>query len=354
MSLIGAGLSSSLRGVPDRTSAYAPSALRLLVLLLLLGWGVDGDSAWARTPVPLGVAYGIPLDEGQWSLSYTYRREEGTGLRDEQDRVSAAAASSAESSEIGTRLDSDIHTFGVRYSPVERLTLALKLPFIEREMRNRSFAAGGGRYTTKSSGLGDLEVAAQLQFMKKGDEALDLYAGVRLPTGEISEKDAVPGDGQSGSVLLPRPLQTGSRSVALLAGLTYHGDHEALGWGVHANGSIGVEDNDRHYRHGDTLSFSAWFAADLVARTSASLRFGYDHWRRHRGERRVGPDDHLASLRSTTAGERFAISPGMTFVLPFAGEQRLSFEASWPVYQDLEGPQIERDWTLHSGWEWVF
>ncbi|MDP6979727.1 MAG: hypothetical protein QF570_14165 [Myxococcota bacterium] len=322
----------------------------MLFAVLVVGAGV----AYARPAVPHGVHYDLPLEKGEWSLSYAYRREEGRGLRDGTDRVDTSDASSASITQVPTRLDSDVHTFGVRYAPFKRLTLSLMLPLIEREMRTRSFDGGGDRYTTRSSGLGDLEIAIMFPFMTKGEEALDLFAGLRLPTGEISERDDIPGDGDSGKVLLPRSMQTGSRSVALLAGLTYSGSWEGLGWGVHGNGSIGVEDNPRHYRHGDVLSFSGWLAHDIVEQLSASLRIGYDRWKRHRGDKVVGPDDHLASLRSRTRGQRLSLSPGLNIALPFKGEQRLSLEASWPVYQKLVGPQVERDWTLSTGWKWVF
>ncbi len=347
---------SSLRGVIPRTHA---SHVRLtggaLFVLLVCGvLGAGASVAHARPAVPLGVHYDVPLQKGEWSLSYSYRREEGRGLRDDTDRVDASDANSASTSEVPTRLDSDVHTFGVRYAPFERLTLSLMLPLVEREMRTRSFDGGGDRYTTRSSGLGDLELVAMLPFMKKGEEALDFYAGLSLPTGEISERDHVPGDGDGGKVLLPLSMQTGSRSVALLGGFTYSGAWEGVGWGVHGYGTIGLEKNHRSYRHGDVLSFSGWLAHDVIEQLSASLRLGFDQWKRHRGERVVGPDDHLASRRSKTAGKRLLISPGLNVALPFAGEQRLSLEASWPVYQDLAGPQVERDWTLSTGWEWVF
>ncbi|WP_156346373.1 hypothetical protein [Verrucomicrobium spinosum] len=34
--------------------------------------------------------------------------------------------------------------------------------------------------------------------------------------------------------------------------------------------------------------------------------------------------------------------------------QRLAVECLWPVYQDLNGVQLERDWTLYAGWQWAF
>ncbi len=310
-----------------------------------------GGDALARPAVPVGIRYATPLEKGERSLSYSYRRETNKGLRDGTHRIDAADATSGALSQVPAKLETDVHTFGVRYAPFERLTVALSLPLLEHEMTNRDLGGGGNRYTTKSSGIGDLELVGMIPFMRKGDESLDLYAGMSLPTGEISERDDVPGEDDE---LLPFPMQTGSRSVILVAGLTYRGHREGLGWGVHGNGSIGVEDNHRGYRKGDVVSFSGWLAHDVTDWLSGSLRLGFDHWRRHHGKRGVGQDDHVSSRRSATAGKRLELSPGVSVGIPWVDEQRLSFEASWPVYQNLNGPQVERDWTLTTGWEWVF
>ena len=38
----------------------------------------------------------------------------------------------------------------------------------------------------------------------------------------------------------------------------------------------------------------------------------------------------------------------------FLAGQRLGVEIGIPVYQDLDGPQLERDWTFRAGWQWVY
>jgi len=332
--------------------------VRFLFVFLYCVWAmlsvqaVAAASASPRPLMPNGIEYSRPLAKGEWSVSYSYRREEGRGLRDGTDRVSPADAGNDEFSEVPTRLDRDVHHFGLQYAPFERLTVALRLPFIVSEMRNRSVDDTPDRYTTKSKGVGDLELMALIPFMQKREEKLDLHAGIRLPTGRIDERDSVPGDDER--VLLPRAMQTGSRSVALRAGLTYSGAWNALGWGVHGTGSLGVENNGKGYRRGDSLSFSGWMSHPLIDSLGASVRLGYEYWQRDRGKRVVGEDDHLGSLRSTTGGQRLSISPGLNLALPFVTAQTLKVEASFPVYRDLRGPQVEEDWALSTGWEWTF
>ena len=323
--------------------------LTVAALLAAVAGGVS-----ARPAVPVGIRYDTPLEKGAWSLSYTYARESGKGVRDGTHRIEADEATSGRFTNVSERLESDVHTFDLRHAPFERMTIALMLPFVERKMRNRDFDAGGDRYTTRSSGLGDLELVSMIPFMKKGEETLDFYAGLFLPTGEISERDDVPGGAGEEKVLLPLSMQTGSRSTALLVGLTYQGYRRWLGWGFHAAGILGVERNHRHYRQGDRVSLSGWLAHDVTDWLSGSLRLGFDQRMRYKGKDVVGQENHVSSRRNTTGGKWLELSPGLSVGLPWGGEQKLSLEATWPVYQKTEGPQVERDWTLTTGWEWIF
>ena len=53
-------------------------------------------------------------------------------------------------------------------------------------------------------------------------------------------------------------------------------------------------------------------------------------------------------------GSRLDLGPGINVALPRLGRQNLAFEATWPVYQSLNGPQLEEDWRLTAGWRWAF
>ena len=46
--------------------------------------------------------------------------------------------------------------------------------------------------------------------------------------------------------------------------------------------------------------------------------------------------------------------PGVNFRVPFLGGPRFGVEATWPIYQNLSGPQLERDWHLTAGWKWAY
>ena len=54
------------------------------------------------------------------------------------------------------------------------------------------------------------------------------------------------------------------------------------------------------------------------------------------------------------AGDVIELGPGLNFKLPFVEGPRFGVEMAWPVYQHLDGPQLERDWRLTAGWKWAF
>jgi hypothetical protein len=329
------------------------------VALVVAVMSVLGSDAHASPAAPMGLDYDSALTEGQWKLSYSYQRFDRKGLRRGTHKEKASDAATADLTQIPTELRTDVHTIEIHHAPFERLTVAIKIPVINHKMKQRDFPAGGGaggdRYNTESSGVGDIEVVGVIPFMEKGEEKLDVHLGLRFPSGEISERDDVP-DGAGGVAreLLPRSMQTGSRTVAVVTGFSYRGDWEGLGWGVHGTGSIGFGENHRDYRAGNQMEFAGWLAHDVTSWLSGSFRLGFDYQMRSRGKRQAGPVDHLDSFRNTTEHKVLEVAPGVSVGVPGFEGQRVRFEAAWPVYQDANATQIDRDWNLIAGWDWVF
>ena len=71
-----------------------------------------------------------------------------------------------------------------------------------------------------------------------------------------------------------------------------------------------------------------------------------------------GPHNHGSppDFQENYGGDTLDIGIGLNVVIPRGPLQgnRLGIEALLPVYQDLNGIQIERDFTLVAGWQWSF
>ena len=53
-------------------------------------------------------------------------------------------------------------------------------------------------------------------------------------------------------------------------------------------------------------------------------------------------------------GNGIDLAPGLSLEVPGLRGQRLALEVGIPVYQDLDGPQLARNWSLRTGWQWVY
>ena len=50
-------------------------------------------------------------------------------------------------------------------------------------------------------------------------------------------------------------------------------------------------------------------------------------------------------------GQRVDLAAGVNWIIPGSATNRLALELIKPVYQDLNGPQMEADYSLLLGWQ---
>ena len=112
-------------------------------------------------------------------------------------------------------------------------------------------------------------------------------------------------------------------------------------------------ENSRDYRLGDELDLTLWKTRHWTETVSTHIRLDGKIW-----DDIHGADPELnASLVPTAdphrrGGKRIDVGLGLNLLSregDFEG-QRLFVEFAMPVYQSLDGPQLETDWTLQIGW----
>lgn len=305
-----------------------------------------GDDA--ATLAPIGVADARPLPKGDWALSYRYSLIHSDDMRDGTGHESTSDVLQR-FRETPRRRNEQIHLFGLSYAPHRRVTLSAKLPVITQKTHMAAAGPPGERFHTTSSGLGDLELRVLVPFMRKRNESLQVEMGITAPTGSISERDAGAGGNRR---RLTIPQQPGSGTVDLLPGFVYRGRWKTLSWGLLGRGTFRVYKNSKDYRRGNEYLLSTWLSQSWTDWMSTSLRLS---WNRHGSahpekDTTRNPEEDPKRL----GGEFLDIGPGVNFQVPFLGKPRMGVEMTWPFYQTLEGPQLERDWQLTAGWQWAF
>jgi hypothetical protein len=292
---------------------------------------------------------------GQWMLGYEYMFEHIDGNRDGTHRVSQGQILD-EFATAPTKMTMQMHMAMVMYAPSNDLTLAAMLPYILKSMDN--VARDGTRFTLKSEGFGDLQLRGLYTVYALGEyrHRLLLNAGISFPTGSINEKDFGP-DRSAGQSRLEYPMQLGSGTVDLLPGLTYLGQAETWAWGAEFVPTVRLGRNRHDYRLGNRYRLSAWVGWKLTEWMSISARLDGQLWENISGaDPALDPMDAPTKDTNLQGGRRIDGLLGVNFYVP-AGilkGVRFAVEAGAPLYQSLNGPQLQTDWLVHVGAQWTF
>ncbi len=305
----------------------------------------------AAPPPPIGTRYAEPLEGQRLRIAYQFQRTKLQGLlradRDTGPGFVRANSVDPAYSETPRALDLTVHRIEVAYAPHPRTTLVLQVPFAVRDLETIE-GATGDRRRDQTDGVGDVQLALVVPFIRKGRESSHVHVAFDAPSGSYRKRDD---DGRR----LPYDLQLGNGTVDFEWGWTYRGAWDRLAWGGQAVGRHPLAENGLDYREGSRFEASLWGGVELIEGVSASLRVQWQKQNNLRKrDRGLDPIVSPAENGKARGGTRFLMGPGLAFEIPGAPGQRLAVEAAIPVHQDLDGPQLEQDWTLTTGWQWTF
>ena len=329
----------------------------------------------ADSLAPLGVVGGDLMMKGMWMFSYRYMRMEMADNLIGTDNVSPEQIVTTIPNRffgmpgqpptlrvVPTEMTSQMHMFSAMYAPTDWLTLMGMVPYVDKSMKHVTFQGGMGTtrlgtFTTESRGLGDVKLMGLFRAYDSGLHSVHLNAGLSLPTGSIDEQDDVlTPTGARPTLRLPYPMQLGSGTYDVMPGVTYKGRSGGVGWGAQYMATLRIGDNDEGYSLGDIHQVTGWGSYSWTPAVSVSLRAT---------ARTVdavdGIDPNIVAPVQTAdpafqGGDRVDIGLGVNF----SGQSgawrgmRLGVEFGLPVYQDLNGPQMEADWTLTAGVRYMF
>lgn len=290
-------------------------------------------------------------NQGEWMLSYRYRFMSMDGNRDGTDDLTTDEV--LEDFMVAPDdMTMQMHMLGAMYAPTDNLTLMTMIPFVVKEMDH--VTRMGTEFTTNSSGIGDIKVSGLYQLFNKNRQTVHLNLGFSIPTGSIDERDDTPaGD----DVILPYPMQIGSGTVDLRPGITYLGQTDDWSWGAQANTVLRLGENDRGYTVGNRYQLLGWVARRFNDKVSVSLKLDGETWDDHEGaDSALNPNVIPTADPELRGGTRLDLGLGANVYLPerFLPGGRLAAEFEFPLYQSLEGPQLETDWQLTLGIQSAF
>ncbi len=293
------------------------------------------------------------------------------GMRQGTDRVSSSEVFADNYAVTPEDMTMEMHMLGAMYAPTDQLTLMLMANYIDTTMDHRVNPAvagminnGQGGFTTESSGLGDIKLSALYRFYLEGNRKAHFGLGLSLPTGSIDEKDVTPAMPTPRKQPLPASMQLGSGTFDLLPSLTFVQQFEDWSWGAQANGVIRLEDeNANNYRLGHKFELLSWAGYNLTQwlGLTGGLSYGYSGELKgmQKGVNLAAPggrDTVTTAFGRNYGGERLDAIFGVNLMQPsgFLEGHRLSVDLRLPLWQDLNGDQLETDAVLTIGWQKAF
>jgi hypothetical protein len=293
--------------------------------------------------------------EDEWMVGYHYMRMDMVGNRKGSNQLSKAEVLN-DFNVAPLNMSTAMHMMMLMYAPSDELTLMAMVPYIEKAMDHEN--SSGVRFTTRSDGIGDLTLKGTYTLYQKEDYSHRLLAqgGLTVPTGSIDEKDVL-ANPANGEQKLPYPMQLGSGTVDLLPGLTYLGEGDKFAWGTEWRSVLRIGRNSNGYSLGDQHWLSTWLDYKLTDAISPYLRFDGQVW----GDV-DGSDPELNQALVPTArpdlraGERIDAIVGINYYASkgFLKGHRFGIKGGLPVYQRLDGPQLEVDSLFSVGWTYTW
>ncbi|MCY3750774.1 MAG: transporter [Gammaproteobacteria bacterium] len=334
----------------------------------------DASGPNAADHAPIGVMGDHMHEKDEFMLSYRFMHMDMQGNRAGTDSIDADTIVTTVPNRffgrpmqpptlriVPTGMSMDMHMVGAMYAPADGLTLMVMGMYMEKDMEHTTYMGGmgtnvRGSFRVKTDGIGDTRVSGLVRLHDGGVHRLHLNAGVSFPTGSTSKThEILTPMGARPTVRVPYAMQLGSGTYDLLPGITYNGHSGKVYWGGQYMGTFRLGKN-HGYSLGDKHALSAWLSYQWRPFISTSLRLQYETLGSIEGM-----DPMIAGpVQTADPGNYGSDELGLNFGVNLMGQagalagQRLATELYLPLRRDLNGPQMETDWTITLGWQYAF
>lgn len=320
-------------------------------------WSSDRPDGHA----PIGVMADHTHHKGEFMISYRFMNM--GMLRLKSDNQSATNFSNY--MVVPQNMIMNMHMLGAMYAPSNRLTFIAMANYIQNNMNLQMIMMNGGMgmnmemtkdFNTSSSGFGDVFLSALYSIFNNNRKSLHANLGIAIPTGKIDAKDTTPMS-MGNDVQLPYPMQLGTGSWGTKVGFTYLWQNNINSFGAQVNSHINLNDNSQKYKFGNRYQATTWIAAKATDWLSASLRINGQLI-----DKIDGKSELLNSMMVTTANTKNSggfylhYGFGINLMQPKGTLKglRLGAEIQLPLYQNVNGVQLDRSHTAIIGLQYAF
>ena len=360
-------------------------AKRTVVMLMMLFFVVQGLSGQERAidHAPIGVMGDHYHGKGEWMVSLRHMRMSMAGNRDGTSDLTDGAIIKLENPyQMGTmstklsvvpqQMTMGMTMAGAMYAPSDTLTLMAMGMFTSKVMDLNTYQGAMpmsgmtgmtgmtgmartqlGSFTTSTSDLSDVSLSGLIRLYEGDVSRVHAQLGLQQSIGANDSTGSVLTPMNSRTMMiLPYGMQIGDGATSVLSGITYVAElgRRVYGTQVRARNAFATDD----WNFGDNLSLTGWVQQELNDTTSVSFRATRYKQDAISGRNAVIVAPVQTANPANYGGTMTEVSVGLNrLVYLFPGEHsdRIGIEVSYPVSQNLNGPQMKSGATIQIGYQ---
>ena len=313
-------VSNSARGV--RTLALLTLVASAPSLYACSVCGCSLSSDWAAQGYPSATGF-------QASLRHEYSDQ--TQLR---SGIHTVDRSGLVADEIQQSTTNHSTLLGLDYTSSGAWGVAVELPYIDRD-HSTLVDPDTEVSTSHASGLGDVRLLGRYQLMSTHSQNFSVQLGLKLPTGQFRQTFAA---GPQAGTLLDRGLQLGTGTTDALVGASYFTRFNER-FGAFASALLDQPLAQRDdFIPSSSLGLNAGLRLLTTGWLSPQLQINS----------RLDSREHGAMADTANSGGTFLyLSPGATMEIGERVNAYVFFQL--PIYQNVNGLQLEPKWLLSTG-----
>lgn len=328
------------------------------------------DNHTVRSSAPAGIMGDHTHAAGEFMLSYRRMEMRMSGNRQGTDRIDLDTIVTTLDNPSGmppkvrvapVDMQTSMDMFGLMYGVSDQWNVFAMLNYVRKNMDHQTYAGPSGdtvrgRFNVTNEGLGDTKIGLLYQpksLVSSPNIDTVFKLGLSIPTGSIDEEAEVLTPMNTRPVLRsPYAMQLGSGTYDVMPALTAKYYQGARVFGAQYSGVIRTGTNDEGYRLGNRHELTAWGALCLTPEISLNTRVLLQQVDAIKGR----DSQIVAPIQTANPDnyERFDALVGVGFEYRFATTSfekgiKVVGEYLVPVYQDVEGIQMNRDSMITLG-----
>lgn len=243
-------------------------------------------------------------------------------------------------------------TVALAYGVTKDLAVVVTVGMVEKNLDFLTFKGATGltrlgmSYTGTDS-LSDSSASAIYRVYQDSIHRIQLNLGMSFPSGSTHNTfTLLQPDGTYATTRAFYAMQLGSGTFDVMPGVVYAGHLDKWSWGVSYRGRFPLAANPEGYLYGDLHEFNGWGGYNWIPGVTTTLRVNSTLQGQIRGHDPLIYGKAPAANPNYYGGQRVELFGGATFSGKLIGYDNMSIaiEGGPTVYQNLNGPQLSKNW----------